>query len=213
MADGLKTLVIVGTGGWARALGDMLRHINAVREKWSLLGFVNEPCDVSKLPAPLLGNDQYIWDNYRGAVALGVGEPHARHILACAYEQLGDRFTFPNLIHPTALLSSDQIGVGNVIRAYCVISSEVRIGNYNCIQSLSTVGCDVNIGSYSSIRPSCNISSGVTIGDRVLIGVGAQILAGITVRDGARVGAGAVVTKDVAAGATVVGVPAREVPS
>jgi acetyltransferase-like isoleucine patch superfamily enzyme len=41
------------------------------------------------------------------------------------------------------------------------------------------------------------------------IGSGAAILCGVTVGEGAMVGAGAVVTRDVAPGATVAGVPAR----
>lgn len=48
------------------------------------------------------------------------------------------------------------------------------------------------------------------IGNRVRIGSGAVILCGLTIGDGAIVGAGCVVTKNVPAGATVVGVPARE---
>jgi acetyltransferase-like isoleucine patch superfamily enzyme len=41
------------------------------------------------------------------------------------------------------------------------------------------------------------------------IGSGAAILCGVTIGEGAMIGAGAVVTRDVAAGATVAGVPAR----
>ncbi len=47
------------------------------------------------------------------------------------------------------------------------------------------------------------------IGRDVWIGANAVILGGVTVGDGAVVAAGAVVTKDVAAGAIVAGVPAR----
>jgi acetyltransferase-like isoleucine patch superfamily enzyme len=45
----------------------------------------------------------------------------------------------------------------------------------------------------------------------VTIGSGATLLCGITIGEGALIGAGAVVTKDVPAGATVVGNPARPV--
>ena len=50
-----------------------------------------------------------------------------------------------------------------------------------------------------------------TIGSNVVIGSGAQVLGPITVHEGARVGSNAVVLKDVPAGATMVGIPAKPV--
>ena len=50
-----------------------------------------------------------------------------------------------------------------------------------------------------------------TIGNQVLIGMGAKILGNVTVGDNARIGANAVVTRDVPADATAVGIPARVV--
>jgi maltose O-acetyltransferase len=49
----------------------------------------------------------------------------------------------------------------------------------------------------------------VSIGHNVWVGGGAIICPGVTIGDGAVIGAGAVVTKDVGAGAVVVGNPAR----
>lgn len=49
----------------------------------------------------------------------------------------------------------------------------------------------------------------VTLGRRVWIGGGAILLPGVSIGDGAIVGAGSVVTRDVPAGATVAGNPAR----
>ncbi len=51
----------------------------------------------------------------------------------------------------------------------------------------------------------------ITIGDRVFLGQRCVVLGGVTIGDGATVGAHAVVTKDVAPGQTVVGIPARPV--
>jgi serine O-acetyltransferase len=50
-----------------------------------------------------------------------------------------------------------------------------------------------------------NVKRHPTLGNRVLVGAGAVILGNITIGDDAKIGAGAVVTKDVKAGATVVG--------
>ena len=49
-----------------------------------------------------------------------------------------------------------------------------------------------------------------TLGDGVVIGAGAQVLGPITVGRDARIGANAVVLADVAAGVTMVGIPARQ---
>jgi len=53
----------------------------------------------------------------------------------------------------------------------------------------------------------------VRVARRASLGSGAVVMGGVTVGEGALVGAGAVVTRDVAAGAVVAGVPARAVRS
>ncbi len=71
---------------------------------------------------------------------------------------------------------------------------------------------DVYVGSADHDRydrGSAVQTAPVTIGDNVFIGQRAIVLGGVTIGDGATVGGGSVVTKDVAAGAVVAGVPAR----
>ena len=50
-----------------------------------------------------------------------------------------------------------------------------------------------------------------TIGNNVFIGAGAKIVGPVTIADNARIGANAVVTRDVSANTTVVGVPAKPI--
>lgn len=60
-----------------------------------------------------------------------------------------------------------------------------------------------------SRRPAI-VARPVVIEDDVWIGIGAIVLKGVHIGRGARIGAGAVVTKNVPAGMTVIGNPARE---
>jgi serine O-acetyltransferase len=85
-------------------------------------------------------------------------------------------------------------------------------------------GMGIVIGETAQIGDECTIYQGVTLGGTsltkgakrhptlgrgVIVGAGAKVLGGFTVGDGARVGSNAVVVKEVPAGATAVGNPAR----
>ncbi|HEY0527085.1 MAG TPA: serine O-acetyltransferase [Stellaceae bacterium] len=86
-------------------------------------------------------------------------------------------------------------------------------------------GMGVVIGETAEIGDDVTLYQGVTLGgtalhkgkrhptldDGVIVGSGAQVLGGFTVGAGARVGANAVVLAEVPPGATVVGIPAKQV--
>ncbi len=123
-----------------------------------------------------------------------------------------------------------EVGRGVVVRPpfYCDYGHNIRLGddvfiNYNCV-FLDVVG--IVIGDRTQIGPGVHIYAAdhprdadirrrglefgrpVKIGCDVWIGGGAIILPGVSIADRAIIGAGSVVTKDVAAGVTVVGNPA-----
>lgn len=62
---------------------------------------------------------------------------------------------------------------------------------------------------HSKVRPEAYPQT--RVGARASIGAGAVILPGLTIGEGAMIGAGAVVTRDVPAGETWIGNPARKI--
>ena len=108
-------------------------------------------------------------------------------------------------IHPGATIGSGFFvdhGAGVVIGETAIIGRDVTL--YQGV-TLGGVLPAVDANSQRSVKRH------PTIGDNVIIGSGAQVLGNITVNAWARVGGNSVVTRDVPEGATVVGVPARQV--
>ncbi|MBY3125124.1 sugar O-acetyltransferase [Rhizobium laguerreae] len=95
--------------------------------------------------------------------------------------------------------------------AGCTIldSGRVSIGDRSMFGPGVQIYCAEHHKDPARRSTGIEIARPVTVGSDVWIGGSAIILGGITIGDGAIVGAGAVVTRDVPAGATVVGNPAR----
>jgi maltose O-acetyltransferase len=124
-----------------------------------------------------------------------------------------------------------EVGEGAEIRPpfHCDYGFNIRLGagvflNFNCvildvvavvIGERTQIGPAVQILAADHPRDAATRASGlefgkpVRIGQNVWIGGGAIILPGVTIGDDAVIGAGSVVTRDVPAGATAFGNPAR----
>lgn len=214
----MRRIVIVGAGGFAREVRWLIDDLNALREPaYEFLGYVVS--DLSRQNEhdsreDVLGDYRWLEDNRHrvDALAIGIGTPAPR---LKVFEELLPLFPadrWPALVHPSARFerASCQIGPGAIICANVIGTVNVTFGPLSLTNLACTVGHEAKIGRGAVLNPSVNISGGVVVGDGCLIGTGAQVLQYLRIGDGATVGAGSVAIHDVRAGATVMGIPARE---
>lgn len=131
-----------------------------------------------------------------------------------------DKKKFNARIEPGAIIR-DQVEIGDkaVIMMGAIINIGAEIGDGSMIDMGAVLGGRAIVGK------NCHIGAGtvlagvveppsaqpVVIEDDVLIGANAVVLEGVRVGKGSVVAAGAVVTKDVAPGTVVAGIPARKI--
>jgi sugar O-acyltransferase (sialic acid O-acetyltransferase NeuD family) len=211
-----RRIAVIGAGGFAREVEWLISEINASGEIFEFLGFVVSDCSSlgeHDSRERVLGDYAWIEDN-KGRIdclTIGIGNPQARLRVSTELTNQFRAIDWPCLVHPSAKFDrpSSHIERGALVCAGVVGTVNLILKPFCMVNLCCTLGHEATIGAGSVLNPTINISGGVTIGDGVLIGTGAQVLQYVNVGTGATVGAGAVVTKDVEAGMTVVGMPAR----
>jgi sugar O-acyltransferase (sialic acid O-acetyltransferase NeuD family) len=211
-----RRLVVIGAGGFAREVKWLIEEMDRAGGELSFSGYVVS--DLARVGehdsrAEILGD--YTWLRANRAsfdgLAIGIGTPAVR--LKVARELLPEFPApfWPALVHPNVRFDrgTTELGAGTMLCAGTVGTVNLKLRPFSLVNLCCTLGHEADIGEGCVLNPTVNISGGVTLEEGVLIGTGAQVLQYLRVGASATVGAGSVVTKDVAPGATVVGIPAK----
>jgi sugar O-acyltransferase (sialic acid O-acetyltransferase NeuD family) len=116
-------------------------------------------------------------------------------------------------IHPTALIMSDniEIGEGSFIGAYSILTSNIKLGKHTILNRSNHIGHDCEIGNYFSAMPGAIVSGNVIIHDLVYMGNNSSIKEKLSIHSLTTIGMNGAVVKDIEELGIYVGVPTKKI--
>ncbi len=207
---------VYGVGGFGRQVLPLAREmLQQQGEANATLVFIDDATQESHLN----GHDVLTYEQFLAApqqnkfVSIAIANAKTREALAekLAKDQIS---SFEVRAQNVTVMDEVSIGEGAVLSSYVHFTSNITVGRFFHANYFSYVAHDCVIGDYVTFAPNVHCNGNVHIEDYAYIGTGAILRQGtpdkpLRIGKGAVVGMGAVVTKDVPAGAVVVGNPAR----
>lgn len=204
---GMKKVVIIGAGGHAKVIIDILRRDH----NYELVGCTDNHIVNPVLNLPVLGNDSilpYLYDQGIHHAFVAIGNNRVRQKLHQKAQMIG--FQFVNAISPfTCISDSAKLGTGIAIMPGAIINVETVIGDQSIINTGASVDHDCSIGEYAHIAPGCNLAGNVTVGKGTFVGIGSKVIDGTRIGGFSMIGGGSAVIRDIPDYCTAVGVPAK----
>lgn len=208
----MKDVVVVGAGGFAREVQDIIRDCNIERPTYNFLGFIDDfvAQDIILNDSSVIGT--FDWFKTKDArkvnAIVAVGAPELRYRLVKRLEKLDVEFF--SVVHPSVVFSPFvKFGIGTVITAGCILTNNITIRNHVHLNLDSTVGHDAIMEDFSTTAPGVHINGHNVIEEGAYLGTGVNIIEGITVGKWSIVGTGAAIVRDIPPNTTAVGCPAK----
>ncbi len=210
----MKKIVIIGAGDFGKETAWLIEEINKESPTYEIVGFLDDDSEKKGIinGYAVLGEvGKLMTLNKSGNICAVIAMQNAANRQRIV-KKFADFKSWETLIHPSVNVSAaSEIGKGCIICAGGNISCNTKIGDF-CLLNISVaIGHDCTVGNYVSVMSGSCVSGHVLIGDSAYLATNCTIVPGMKIGERAVVGAGSVVLRNVKAGTTVFGVPARVV--
>lgn len=205
MVDDEKSVIILGAGGHAKVISDVLKNSGV-----KVLGVIapNLETGILCFGVNVLGDDDVLssYSNNEILLANGVGflpDDSSRCDIGIRMRKLG--YKFVSVIHPAAIISDDVvISEGVQIMAGVIIQPGSSIGRDCIINTGVQVDHDCKVSENCHLSPGVLLSGGVTIGLNTFIGTGVIVIQNISIGSNCIVAAGSTVFKNISNNITLI---------
>lgn len=205
----MKKLILIGDSGHSKVINDIVKSDNQYTVVANLDDkYQEEAISDQVLKAPIDKINELLKKDSTLKVIIAIGSNIVRKKIVNKLLLDSDRYL--SLIHPTAIVSSSvKLGQGTVVMPNAIVHADSKIGNHSIINTNSVIEHDCLVEDYVHISPSATLTGGVKVGEGTHIGAGSTIIPTRQVGGWSTIGAGAVVTSNISANTTAVGVPAK----
>ena len=207
----MKHLIIIGGGGMGKEIFYTAQHSIGYGVDFDIKGFLDD--NIHSLDGfhgypPVLNTIHGYQPEPDDVFTCSIGDVHTKRKLCELIASKGVKFQ--TLIHKDCQLRENVIiGKGTIIDSFAIIGSDAVIGDNCLIQAYSVIAHDCYVGNYSSIDVRALMVGGVKVGNRVTIHTNAVVSHKVVLEDDSTVAAMSFVIRNVKAGTTVMGNPAK----
>ncbi len=206
MDSHLKTVVIIGAGGFGREVLQYAKDVGG----FVVRGFLDDrhESELNLTELALLGSIKDYVPRPGESFLLAIGDPTARARIAKRFLQAGAHFE--TIVHPLAYTaSSAAVGPGCIVAPFATLGAHSTLSAFGQLHFYASVAHDAVIGMFSALSPYSVVNGGGRLGEGVFLGTRSTINPKVEVGSYSKVAAGAVVYRNVSDRCIAAGNPAK----